>query len=96
MIFNSEQAFVRNNQTETASMGEELGMLNVETGMYFILDPIASDIWHALEKPMSMNHLVLHLMKIYEVDQETCYAETKIFLKELIANKLVEIIQPQI
>lgn len=96
MIFNSNQAFVRNNQIETASMGEELGMLNVETGMYFILDSIASDIWQALEKPMTINHLVMHLMKIYEVGQETCYVETEMFLNELIANKLVEIVQPHI
>lgn len=96
MFNNLNQTYIRNKQIETATMGDELGMLNVETGMYFILDPIASDIWNALETPMTMTHLVKHLMNIYEVDQETCLVETKMFLGELIENKLVKPIEPQI
>jgi hypothetical protein len=86
----NNQAYIRNNEIETATMGEEIGMLNVETGKYYILDPIATDIWQALEKPMTVTHLVLHLTQIYEVDQETCFKETEIFLSELIENKLVK------
>lgn len=96
MSHNINQKYVRNMQIETATMGDEVGMLNVETGKYFILDPIASDIWNALEKPMTMNHLVTHLMEIYEVDQETCYVETKFFLSELIENKLVKQLEGQV
>lgn len=84
------QEYVRNKQIDTANMGDELGMLNVETGKYYILDPIASSIWGALENPMTMNHLVNYLMTIYDVDRETCYVETKLFLNELIENRLVK------
>lgn len=89
------QEYVRNTQIETATMGDELGMLNVDTGKYFILDSIASDIWNALDKPMTINHLVNHLMNLYDVDQETCFMETKSFLSEMIENKLVKPIVPQ-
>jgi len=91
----NNQEYVRNNQIETATMGDEIGMLNVETGKYFILDPIASSIWCALERPMTMKHLVTHLTQIYEVDHDTCYQETKMFLSELIENKLVKPLDPQ-
>lgn len=94
MKYQNDQAYIRNNAIESAVMGDEIGMLNVETGKYFILDPIATDIWHALEKPMTMTHLVLHLTQIYEVDQETCLKETEIFLSELIDNKLVKPLEP--
>lgn len=90
MTDQNNQAYIRNNEIETATMGEEIGMLNVETGKYYILDPIATDIWQALEKPMTVTHLVLHLTQIYEVDQETCFKETEFFLSELIDNKLVK------
>lgn len=94
MTYQIDQVYVRNSEIETAAMGEEIGMLNVETGKYFILDPIATDIWRALEKPMTMTHLVLQLTQIYEVDQETCFKETEIFLSELIDNKLVKPLEP--
>lgn len=90
MTNNNYQQYVRSNAIETATMGEEIGMLNIETGKYFILDPIATIIWQALEMPMTMQKLVAHLIQIFEVDQDTCYKETQMFLSELIENKLVK------
>ena len=90
MVQNINQTYIRNGMIDTAHMGEELGMLNVETGKYFILDPIASNIWTALEEPMTMNHLVNHLMSIYDVDQDTCIADTEMFLSEMIKNELIK------
>lgn len=95
MFDNLNRVYVRNNRIETAAMKDELGMINVDTGKYFMLDPIASSIWNALETPMTMERLVKHLMNVYDVNEETCMEETKVFIRELIEYKLVKPLEPQ-
>lgn len=88
-----DKLYLKNQSIETAEMGEELGMLNVDTGKYYILDGVASDIFNALDTPKSLESLVTHLMQIYSVDHETCYEETSQFLDELLENALIKVVK---
>lgn len=82
---------VRNNNIETAEMGEEVGMLDVETGNYYILNEIGTDIWSLIEKPVAFEQLIDKLRMIYDVDYETCEIESLEFIKEMIENKLIQV-----
>lgn len=82
---------VRNNNIETAEMGEEVGMLDVETGNYYILNEIGTDIWSLIEKPVAFEQLIDKLRMIYDVDYETCEVESLEFIKEMIENKLIQV-----
>lgn len=42
----------------TAGVGDETVMMNSNTGRYFGLDDIGSDIWRRLETPLSFGALV--------------------------------------
>lgn len=82
---------VRNNNIETAEMGEEVGMLDVETGNYYILNEIGTDIWSLIEKPVAFEQLIDKLRMIYDVDYETCEVESLEFIGEMIENKLIQV-----
>lgn len=82
---------VRNSKIETAEMGEEVGMLDVETGNYYILNEIGTDIWAFLETPITFEQLVNQLLSIYSIDYDTCERESLSFLEEMIENKLIQL-----
>lgn len=82
---------VRNNNIETAEMGEEVGMLDVESGNYYILNEIGTDIWAFLETPTTFEQLVNKLLSIYTIDYDTCERESLSFLEEMINNKLIQL-----
>ena len=84
---------VRNNNIETAEMGEEVGMLDVETGNYYILNEIGTDIWTFLETPMTFEQLIEKLRLVYDVSYETCEVESLEFIKEMIENKLIQVME---
>lgn len=84
-----DDRYIRNNDCETVNIGDEIGMLDVETGTYYVLDSVSVDIWNLLEKEISIGELVDHLMKTYTVDQEICKNDVEKFLEDAYEKKLV-------
>jgi len=79
----------RNEDITIAKIDEELGMLNIETGNYYMINGIGSDIWKLLENKMIFNDLITQLMLIYDVKRDICEEETIQFLMELHENLLL-------
>lgn len=92
MLLNHLSVIKRSTHVETAEMGEEIGMINVETGKYFMLNGIGADIWEALEEEKTLSELVDALLAIYEIDREVCFAETSSFILELVENELLHVV----
>lgn len=67
----------------TNNVGEEIVLLDLETGDYLGLNRVAATIWRLLENPMSLRALETALMATYETDLKTCQEETYTFLKRL-------------
>ena len=42
----------------TASVKDDLMMLNVEQGAYYALDPIAAEIWGMLDQPAHVDEII--------------------------------------
>lgn len=73
----------------TAQMGEELGMMDVEAGRYYLLDDIGARIWELLEFPTTMKDLVTTLMAQYEVPEEQCRKDLEAFIGAMVEKGLV-------
>ena len=69
----------------------EMVLMNLQTGQYFGLDEIATEIWSLLDDPNSVDDLVKKLMEVYEVKEEECRADTKTMLVQLINLKFLEV-----
>ena len=69
---------------------EETVLLNLDTGIYNCLDPVASTIWHHLKEPISLAELRRKILVEYEVSAEKCTSDIQEFLEELHRHQLIE------
>jgi hypothetical protein len=68
-------------------------MLNIETGEYYDIDPVGSDIWTRIEQPKSVADICKDLSQIYAVKLEKCQEDVLPFLSELADLGAIEISQ---
>ena len=81
--------YIRSSNIESAIMGEEVGLLNIETGKYYILDGIGKSIWLLLEKKICLDDLVESLVVEYDVEKNICKKDTEDWLSEMVLNKSI-------
>jgi hypothetical protein len=65
-------------------------MMDIDSGQYFDIDTIGTSIWKLLEQPASLQTICAGLADQYDVDAETCMADTQAFFAELDANGLIQ------
>lgn len=67
-------------------------MMDIETGQYIGLDPIASRIWSLLEVPASFKSLCDTLVGEYDVDAEQCKSDVRQFLQQSSEANLITVL----
>ena len=78
----------------SSKIDEEVVLMSIETGYYFVLDKVGSTIWeHLAKNSATLEELVTKLVGEYDIDQETCSSDVKIFIDELISRTLVVKVQ---
>ncbi len=70
----------------------ESTILNVDTGMYYGLNEIGSEIWRALKDERELSEVLTLLLEKYEVDSETCRIDLIDVVEQLHELKLVDIV----
>ena len=75
--------YIRNNETITGRLQDELVMMDIDKGKYFSLNPVATRIWDLLEKPLSIDELCNLLMEEYDVEAGQCFSEVESLLAEM-------------
>ncbi len=84
--------YIRNNDTISGRLHDEIVMMDIEKGKYFSMNPIATHIWDLLEKPMNADDICNQLMEEYEVDISTCQKEVNQFIDEMMQLNLIQAI----
>lgn len=64
-------------------MAGEKAMIDLESGNYFVLTGAANDIWDEMKDGIRVDAIEDALMRVYEVDAETCRAAVREFLSKL-------------
>lgn len=85
VISRNETSFLTN------PVGDEIIILNMETGDYLGLNNVGSAIWEYLKTPQTLNTIIEHLMAEFEVDRETCTAETTEYLEKIQLLGLLQV-----
>jgi acetylornithine/succinyldiaminopimelate/putrescine aminotransferase len=74
-----------------SDMDGEKVMLNIANGKYYNLGQIGGYIWELISAPISVEQLVTALMKEFDVEQEVCEEQTKVFLNHLLEEKIIHV-----
>ena len=69
--------FVRNPETISGQIDDDLVMMDIAKGSYFALNSVATRIWHLLEHPLTTEVLCSLLMQEYEVSADECRADVE-------------------
>jgi hypothetical protein len=84
--------YIQNKKVIQSAIGEEVVMLDTDSGFYFGLNSVASIIWRKLEKEISLEEIISELLEEYNIDQATCENETEIFLNQLIERNIIKVV----
>lgn len=89
-----EDTFVRIEGHLEADLGDENVILTEEEGVYYGMDGVGPEIWTLLGDPRSGEDLVEAIVSEYEVAEERVREDVRRFLAELVAEGLVEVVEP--
>lgn len=84
-----DSTVVRSSDVLASSMGEELVMVDLDSGSYFGLDSIGAEIWARLEKPVLVSALCEELEREFEVDPATCTGDVLSLLNRMAEEGLL-------
>lgn len=70
----------------------EIALMNIETGKYFTMNLVGSDIWNKTINPISVENLVSSMKNEYDIDIDTCRQQVLIFLEKLLCEGIIEIL----
>ncbi len=73
-------------------MGDDVAMMDMQSGKYFVLAEVAASIWERLAEPVRPAALCAALSEVYDVSPEQCRAEVLAFLESAHADGLVQIV----
>lgn len=71
----------------------ETVMLDVEGSSYYGIKDVGRVIWDHLESPIRVDALCERLLSQFDIDPETCRAETTAFLETLDERGLIVVTQ---
>ena len=73
------------------SLGDELVLLNIDSGRYFGLDSVGASMWHALDKADTMESACQALLAEFDVDEEELRSDLKRLVGDLSSHGLLNI-----
>ena len=85
--------YIQNKEVIQSRVGDEVVMLDVESGYYFGLNSVASVIWEMMKEKIELNTLVENLMKEFDVDKATCELDTLELLEEMKGKKIIRTVE---
>jgi hypothetical protein len=68
----------------------EFVVMDIQKGSYFALNQTGSEIWRALENPVSRTDLVERLCRQFDVEPSVCESRVKPFLDRLLNFGIIE------
>ncbi len=79
-----------------SEIADEAVILDLESGVYYGLNPVGVDIWQWLQQPQTKEKLLDLILEEYEVTPEQAEQDIQSILKEMLEAKLLEVSQEEI
>jgi hypothetical protein len=83
------ERFIQNKTIVQSKIGEEVVMLDMESGFYFGLNSVASVIWGLLADEIGFEKLIDQLMAQFDVERSICEADTQELLDQLLEKNII-------
>ncbi|GAB4030988.1 PqqD family protein [Spirosoma jeollabukense] len=76
----------------SSALGKETIVLNYDQGSYYELNEIGGFIWALLQtnKVMAVEEIQEKILNEFDVQEDVCQKELKIFLENMLLERLIE------
>lgn len=95
MVFNPDFRPSRNEQVRWQAVEEEGILVNLETGFYFSLNPVALFIWDLCDGQASNAQILARIVESFDVVEETARQDFEAFLDALESENLLVVSPPE-
>jgi hypothetical protein len=85
--------YIQNKKVIQSRIGDEIVMLDVESGFYFGLNSVASVIWDMMKEKVDLGTMVDALIKEFDVDRSTCESDTLELIGQMVEKKIIRVIE---
>lgn len=85
--------YIQNKEVIQSRIGDEIVMLDVESGFYFGLNSVASVIWDMMKKEVGLEFMIQELMKKFDIDRATCELDTLELLNQMVEKKIIRVVK---
>jgi hypothetical protein len=75
-----------------SDLNGEAVILSIKNGKYYGLNGVGRSIWNAVREPAGLEGILASVMSEYEVDEEICQREVQSFLKIMVSEGLIEVL----
>ena len=82
--------YIQNKTVIQSKIGDEVVMLDMDSGFYFGLNSVASIIWMKLESAKSFEEVVNELLEEFSIDRQTCVNDTRVFWDQLLEKNIIK------
>lgn len=82
---------VRNDTLVTAAVGDEVVMMDIDSGTFYLLDDIGSFLWSRLATPTRVADLLGTIQEHYDVSPAQCESDVTDLLDRMRDRGLVRI-----
>lgn len=80
-----------NKRSAACDLEGEMVILNLDSGIYFGLNPVGASIWRYIESRRSLHEVIDYLMAEYSVSRERCQTEVIALLNNMAVHGLIDI-----
>lgn len=75
----------------TTALGDEMVMMDIESGNYLSLNKVGRLIWEMLEQPTSIKTLIDNLTQKFDITEGQCFEDCYPCLAEMLKQKLISV-----
>ena len=86
-----ESVVVASSGQVSCDLGGEAAILNLDTGIYYGLDPVGARIWSLIETPRSVAAIRDAILQEFDVESERCEKDIFALLEKLLAEGLITV-----
>ncbi|AFZ15086.1 hypothetical protein Cri9333_4300 [Crinalium epipsammum PCC 9333] len=90
MISDNSLIVAKKEQVSSALAGEAV-ILNLESGVYYGLNPVGASIWNLIQKSTSVREIRDAILEEYNVDFDQCDRDVKALLEQLQDQGMIEV-----
>jgi hypothetical protein len=90
-VLNQDSTVSANADQLSSKLGDEVVILNLQSGVYYGLDPVGARVWELAQTNQTFSNICQAVVDEFEVEPQQCERDVSDLLREMQAQGLVQI-----